>query len=510
MGSSDGPMLADEKGSGTIQRQFSHGALHSERSIQTGALSRLNSSGLKGDLQKPLLRAKSRAFIKPPSSVIPTLFTLVVVLGTLSLGIALGYTSPTQADIIHDLHLSLSQYSFFGSLVNLGCMVGAVSSGRIADSLGRKGALVAAAIPNLVGWIMVAMAKDLQFLYIGRFLKGLGGGIVSFTVPTYIAEVSPKHMRGTLGAMHQLAVTVGIMMAYMGGLFFQWRMLALIATIPGALLLIGLCFIIETPRWLGNADRNKDLATALQRLRGKDYNISSELSEIQNAAEVSRLQPSVLVTELFQWRLFRPLLAGIGVMALQQFSGINGIMLYAGEIFSTVGFKSPNAASLLLAMLQVAVTLTSAGLMEKAGRRLLLLLSSGGMALSAFLVGFSFFLRNIKNPSPEMDTFINVLALCSLLFYVVSFSFGLGAIPWVIMSEIFPSRVKGLAGSLATLVNWSCAWAVTLTFNFLLNWTSYGCFWLYASICLATVIFVALFVPETRGRTLEQIEASFK
>ncbi|KAJ7556357.1 hypothetical protein O6H91_05G079500 [Diphasiastrum complanatum] len=433
-------------------------------------------------------------------------------MGPLSLGLALGYTSPTQPGIMKDLKLSIPQYSFFGSLVNVGAMAGAIVSGQIADRIGRKGALVAASIPDVIGWILTFFSEETYLLYLGRFLLGFGGGLISFTVPVYIAEISPRHLRGTLGTMHQLALTIGIMLAYLGGLFLDWRPLAIVGAIPGILLVIGLIFVCETPRWLGKAGRTEELKSALKLLRGKNVDISAEFSDIQTASEISKLQENVHISELLKRRLFRPLVAGIGLQILQQFSGVNGVLLYSGEIFRTVGFKSANVASFGLGFLQVIMTVAAAGLMDKAGRRLLLMVSAGGMALSSFLVGSSFYLRSFYqfHMSPGMDTFINVLAFSSLLVYIASFSFGMGAIPWIIMSEVFPARVKGIAGSFATLVNWSSSWAVTMAFNFLLTWSAEGSFWLFGFVCLLSVAFVAMFVPETRGRTLEQIESSFK
>jgi SP family sugar porter-like MFS transporter len=184
----------------------------------------------------------------------------------------------------------------------------------------------------------------------------------------------------------------------------------------------------------------------------------------------------------------------------------------SGTQISISGVSNPNVASLVLGTLQVVLTLGAAGLMDKAGRRILLMISAGGMGLSNFLVAFSFYARSVQpeQMSPAFSTFISILALVSLLAYIASFSLGMGAIPWIIMSEIFPAYVKGVAGSVATLVNWFSAYIVTMIFNYMLLWSAAGSFWIFAGECLLTIVFVALYVPETRGRTLEQIEASFK
>ncbi|GLT71828.1 hypothetical protein SLA2020_438210 [Shorea laevis] len=194
------------------------------------------------DLKKPLLHTGSwyrmgsrQSSIMGPSaqivrdgSISVVLCVLVVALGPIQFGFTCGYSSPTQAEIIEDLDLSLSEFSLFGSLVNVGAMVGAIASGHIAESFGRKGSLVIAGIPNIIGWLAIAFARDSFILYVGRLLEGFGVGIISYTVPIYIAEISPQNMRGSLGSVNQLSVTIGAMLAYLLGLFVNWRVLAVL------------------------------------------------------------------------------------------------------------------------------------------------------------------------------------------------------------------------------------------------------------------------------------------
>eukprot|EP00249_Psilotum_nudum_P019464 c27265_g1_i1 orf=329-1798(+) len=482
----------------------------------------LERAGESERIRQPLLRSKSskgdgkrsrksrEAHVKfRGSSLIPVFCTAVVALGPVQFGFCNGFSSPTQNGIIRDLYLSLSQFSLFGSLSNVGAILGSVVSGQLAEFLGRKGALVVAAIPNIFGWIAISLARDASILYLGRLLVGFGVGVISFTVPIYIAEISPMHMRGFLGTATQFSVAIGILLAYLIGILLQWRMLAAVGALPCILLMVGLLFIPESPRWLAKMGRNEDFEASLGVLRGVHNDITSELNQIKDALEDSTEQTRVKFSNLFERKYAYPLIVGAGLMILQQLSGINALMFYASRIFESAGFPSSNLASLALAVLQVVMTGVSAVLIDKAGRRLLLMISAGGMSVSCFLVGLSFYLEGCGVAS-HLEMFMGTMALISLLVYVASFSLGLGAIPWIIMSEVFPPNIKGLAGSIATFINWFSAWVVTMTFNLMLSWSSTGSFAIFSVICAFAVAFVVVYVPETRGRRLEEIQALFK
>ncbi|KAF7138048.1 hypothetical protein RHSIM_Rhsim07G0178700 [Rhododendron simsii] len=480
-----------------------------------------------GQTSIPLLLSENPSDSSDSSShatAVVVLSTLVAVFGSYVFGSAVGYSSPAQSGIMDDLGLSVAEYSVFGSISTVGAMLGAVMSGKLADLFGRRGTMGFAEVFCIIGWLGIILAQGAWLLDLGRFLVGYGIGLLSYVVPVYIAEITPKNLRGGFTAANQLMICIGVSITYLVGTFISWRMLALIGTIPCVLQLLGLFFIPESPRWLAKNDRWLDCEAALQRLRGQSANITEEATEIRVTSLLHRFIRVYLLLEisqefdytetlqklaaakvfdLFQRKYAHSLIVGVGLMVLQQFGGVNGIAYYASAIFESAGF-SGKVGTWAMVVVQVPMTLLGVLLMDKSGRRALLMISAAGTCLGCFLVGLSYLLQDLQ----VWKDFSPFMALGGVLVFTGSFSLGMGGIPWVIMSEIFPINMKGLAGSLVTVVNWLGTWIISYTFNFLMDWSSDGTFFIFASVCGLTILFVDKLVPETKGRTLEEIQAS--
>ncbi|KAM4108472.1 hypothetical protein ACJW30_03G048800 [Castanea mollissima] len=419
------------------------------------------------------------AAVRPNDSsatVILVISTFVVACSAFTVGCAAVYSSLAESGIIADLGLTVAEYSVFGSIMTIGALIGALLSGTTADLIGRRCTFWIVDIFYIMGWLAIIFSKGVWLLNFGRLSLGLGIGLTGFVGPMYLAEITPKNLRGGFIIIAESMASYGTSLSFLIGSFISWRMLAIIGCIPCLLLLLCLFFIPESPRWLAKIGKEREFEAALQRLRGQNADTSHEASEIK---------------------------VGVGLMVVQGLGGLYGFTFYMSEIFDSAGISS-TVGFMVVAILQIPATVLGASLIDKFGRRTLLMASAFGECLGCFLTGLSFIMQDHywwKEVSP-------ILALIGVLVYLGSYSFGMGGIPWVIVSEIFPINVKGSAGTLCNLVSWSCSWVVSYTFNFLFEWSSAGTFFIYSSICGFGVLFVAKLVPETKGRTLEEIHAS--
>ncbi|KAF8097960.1 hypothetical protein N665_0278s0021 [Sinapis alba] len=446
------------------------------------------------------------------------LSTFFAVCGSFSFAVAIGFTSDAEVGMIKDMNLSIAEFSAFGSFCTLGGAFGALLSGKMAIVLGRRGTMWVADILCVIGWLCIAFAKDVLWLNIGRISSGIGIGLISYVVPVYIAEITPKHIRGICTFSTQLIQNAGLAIVYFLGNFINWRMMALLGALPCVIQGIGLFFIPESPRWLAKVGANKELENSLLRLRGKDADISREASEIQVMTKMLDSDSKSSFSDLFQKKYRHTLVVGVGLMLIQQFSGSTAVFSYASTIIRKAGF-SVAIGTTLLGIFMVPKAMIGLIFVDKWGRRPLLLTSACGMSITCMFIGIAFTLQKMQLLSEltPVFTFIcltvkHLLYFHSLykifLLYIASYAIGIGGLPWVIMSEIFPMNMKVTAGSLVTLASWSSSSIVTYAFNFLFEWSTQGTFYMFGAIAGAALIFIWFLVPETKGLSLEEIQTS--
>ncbi|ESQ49560.1 hypothetical protein EUTSA_v10020670mg [Eutrema salsugineum] len=431
------------------------------------------------------------------------LSTFVTVCSSFSFGCASGYTSGSETAIRKELDLSLAEFSAFGSFLNLGAALGAFCSGQLAVTIGRRRTLWACDLFCIFGWLSIAFAKDVLWLDAGRISLGIGVGLISYVVPVYIAEITPKHVRGAFTSSNQLFQNCGMSIIYFFGTIINWRVLAIIGAVPCLVQVVGIYFIPESPRWLAKIGSGKEVENSLHQLRGRDADVSGEAAEIQVMTKMLEEDSKSNFCDMFQKKYRRTLVVGIGLMLIQQLSGAAGITYYSNAIFRKAGF-SETLGSMIFGVFVIPKALMAVIFVDKWGRRPLLLASAAGMSIGSLAIGGCFTLQGM-NILPELTP---VLVFIFILVYFGCFAIGVGGLPWVIMSEIFPINIKVSAGTIVALTSWTSGWFVSYAFNFMFEWSAQGTFYIFGVVGGASLTFIWFLVPETKGQSLEELQAS--
>ncbi|HEX4791974.1 MAG TPA: sugar porter family MFS transporter [Actinospica sp.] len=402
--------------------------------------------------------------------------------------------------------LSSFQQELVTSLLLVGCMVGAFAGGRVADRIGRRPTLAVTALVFVAGVLLAAFAPNLPVLLAARFVIGLAVGTSSMVVPLYIGEMAPARVRGGLVSLNQLAITVGILAAYLVDYALSgsgnWRLMFGLAAIPAAVLFIGMLFQRESPHWLIGQGRGEEAHRILERLRGSDDDIDAEVEEVRR---LGRRKSGY--RELLSPKIRPALFVGIALAVFQQITGVNTVIYYAPTLLQGAGLGSSSAilAEVCVGGINVLLTILAVWLMDRVGRRPLLLIGTTGMLIGLLTVACAFL------GGDHLTGGAAIVAIVGLMFFQGSFAIGLGPVFWLLIAEIYPLKVRGTAMGLATIANWAADFVVTISFLTLLNAVSgVGTFLLFAFLTLAALIYFRIKVPETKGRSLQDIESELE
>jgi MFS transporter, SP family, galactose:H+ symporter len=439
---------------------------------------------------------------------------LVVVLAGALFGYDQGVISGALIGIKKEFSLGALLLEVVTSWVTLGAMFGSLAGGYVADHRGRKPALLAAAALFVAGALVEAFAPGVLVLVIGRFVVGFGVGVAAVAAPLYAAELAPAAQRGRYISSYQLAITIGIFLAYFVDQALAgpkgWRLMLGVSAVPGLMLLAAVAPALESPRWFLKMGRKDEARRAIASI-WPDVDADAQLRAIAESLRDERA--TVPWGEIFAPRWREPLKVGLGLAILQQITGINAIIYYSNAIFAAAGFATPeaqaNATTWAIGAVNVLATFIALAFIDRIGRRPLLMAGLVGMGLSLAAVGLAFLQLDALGAGQQ--TAAGMVTLVALVVFIISFACSLGPVTWTVINEIYPGLVRGRAVAAATAVNWGAAFLVSQFFLTIIRGVGPAVtFWLFAAFCGAGLVWVYLKVPETKGHSLEEIEAFWR
>lgn len=422
----------------------------------------------------------------------------------------LGWSSPAEKSVLHGDYgfaVSEDEWSWIGSLATVGGIISCLMIGLVMDFLGRKNTMLLLIVPFTVGWALIVWPASVMSLYIGRFTSGFAGGAFFVVAPAYIGEIAEKDIRGTLSSYLQLMVTVGILFGYVVGHFNTLKTFTIIcAIIP---LVFGAIFMWmpETPYYYVMKNRIQMAEQSLKYFRGDEYNFNDELIEIQIENELMARNRISFFKAVRRPATKRGLMISLSLVLFAQFAGINAVIFYTGFIFekAQTGIES-SIATIIVGVMQVLATFVASLTVDRLGRRMLLIFSAIVMCLCNIGLGIYF---NLMDQKSDVVDKLGWLPITSLCLYIIAFSLGLGPVTWVMVSELFTTEVKAIASSLTGSTSWFIAFIVTKFFADIRESIGIGpTFFIFAGFACLASIFVGTVVPETKGKSFNEIQRS--
>ncbi|WP_058969099.1 sugar porter family MFS transporter [Type-D symbiont of Plautia stali] len=439
------------------------------------------------------------------SNKMMTLFVcFLAALAGLLFGLDIGVIAGALPFIAKDFNVTAHQQEWIVSSMMFGAAVGAVGSGWMSSHLGRKKSLMAGAILFVIGSLWSAMATNPEMLIAARVVLGLAVGVASYTAPLYLSEIAPEKIRGSMISLYQLMITIGILAAYLSDTAFSdagaWRWMLGVITIPAILLLVGVFFLPNSPRWLAAKGDFRSAERVLARLRDTSEQAKRELDEIRESLKIKQSG----------WQLFqsngnfrRAVFLGVLLQVMQQFTGMNVIMYYAPKIFEIAGFANTTQqmwGTVIVGLVNVLATFIAIGLVDRWGRKPTLVLGFIVMAAGMGILGT---MLHIGINSAAAQYF----AVAMLLMFIVGFAMSAGPLIWVLCSEIQPLKGRDFGITVSTATNWIANMIVGATFLTMLNTLGNApTFWVYAGLNVFFILLTVALIPETKGVSLEHIE----
>lgn len=462
-----------------------------------------------GISQQILISNTGDQVVSSTNRLVQYIASLASTLGALAAGMTLAWTSSAGDDgknleSLYDIHISKDEFSWISSLVAIGSAVICIPIGILTDMIGRKYSMLLMVVPFTIGWLLIIFAKSVIMFYIGRFITGLSGGAFCVAAPIYTAEIAENEIRGTLGSYFQLLLTTGILLSYILGTFVNMRILSIISALVPLIFFVVFMFMPESPSYYLKKGNEKFARKNLIKLRGIQYNIENELQNQKDALEETNKNSVSFWILIKSKTTLKSFIIAYGLMFFQQLSGVNVVIFYTNSIFEKANTGlNPSYSTIIVGVMQILAVFVSTLIVDRAGRRILLLISIIFLCLTSCTLGVYFYL--LKN---EVDVnSIKWLPLVSVCIFIIMFNMGFGPLPWMMMGEIFAPEVKSVAASSACLFNWILVFIVTKFFSDLSKTIDLDAtFWLFAVICLIGTFFVYFIVPETKGKSLEEIQ----
>ncbi|XP_073963516.1 facilitated trehalose transporter Tret1 [Choristoneura fumiferana] len=430
-----------------------------------------------------------------------------------STGFSMGWTSPVNIKLkeanLTDSPLpeiiTTDQESWIGSLLTVGAIFGPFIGGFLAARIGRKWSLLLSSVPLFVGWILIAAATNVAFLYSGRIFWGVAVGMIFTVSPMYCAEIATDDVRGALGSFLQVFVVLGFLLVYAVGPFVSYSAIAYVGVAVVAAFDIAFFFMPESPIYHLTKNNREAAAECLMTIRGRSRTgVETEL-EIMASDVAASMAKTATIADVFKGGNFKAFYISCALVFFQQFCGINAVLFYMTNIFEAAGSDLDSSiATIIIGCVQVGASCVTPFVVDRLGRRLLLLISSCGTTIGLALLGMYFLLDELDSPAVDSIGFLPIL---SLVVFIVTYCVGLGPLPWAVMGELMPIEVKAIASPMATAFCWALSFLVTRYFGPISEALGmYVAFWIFGVCCVGAFFFTLFLVPETKGKSFAEIQ----